>query len=55
MNNTEASISKTSLEMKNLGEETEDTGEKAKKASKDGFTVLRVFFRIYTVKPLVPR
>ena len=77
MNNTEASISKTSLEMKNLGEETEDTGEKAKKASKDGFTVfkgvlsdlyskaisaaidavpfLRVFFQIYTVKPLVPQ
>ena len=41
MNNTEASISKTSLEMKNLGEETEDTGEKAKKASKDGFTVFK--------------
>ena len=41
MNNTEASISKTSLEMKNLGEETEDTGEKAKKASKYGFTVFK--------------
>ena len=41
MNNTEASISKTSLEMKNLGEKTEDTGEKAKKASKDGFTVFK--------------
>ena len=41
MNNTEATISKTSLEMKKLGEETEDAGEKAKKASKDGFTVFK--------------
>ena len=57
MNNTEATISKTSLEMKKLGEETEDAGEKAKKEKplKMDLPFLRVFFQIYTVKPLVPQ
>ena len=34
-------MNKTTKEMDSLGKETEETGESAKKASKDGFTVFK--------------
>ena len=40
MNNAEATINKTSKEIDNLGKETEETGEQAKKSG-DGFTVFK--------------